>query len=452
MSAAHPVPPRPAPPRPVPRTTRRAFRTVAASALLALAAAPVCRADALPFDTALRLAEERSRQLPAQDASATAARQMAVAAGQRPDPVLKAGIVNLPVDGPDRFSLTRDFMTMRSVGVMQELTGARKLQARSDRFEREAEVAEAGRRLALAALQRDTAAAWLDRHFEEQLRAMLLAQRDEARLQVEAADAAYRGGRGAQPDVFQARSAVAQIEDAVAQADRRVASARIRLARWVGAPGADALGAAPALGTVGLRDEQIERVLARHPSIEVMARQEAAAEAMVEVERANRRPDVSVELMFSQRGPAYSNMVSVNVSVPLPWNRAQRQDREVAASVATVERLRAEREEAMRERTAELRSMLEEWRSHRSRLDRYDASLLPLAGERTRAALAAYRGGTSPLAAVLESRRAEIETRTERLRLEMDAARLWAQLEFVIPQARTATAPVSPAAQERSRP
>ena len=76
----------------------------------------------LTLDDALRLAQERSRQLPAQDASATAARHMAVAAGQRPDPVLKAGITNLPVNGQDRFSLTNDFMTMRSVGVMQEFT------------------------------------------------------------------------------------------------------------------------------------------------------------------------------------------------------------------------------------------------------------------------------------------------------------------------------------------
>ena len=46
----------------------------------------------LTVDDALRLAQERSRQLPAQDAAAAAARDMAVAAGQRPDPVLKTGL------------------------------------------------------------------------------------------------------------------------------------------------------------------------------------------------------------------------------------------------------------------------------------------------------------------------------------------------------------------------
>src|SRR5690349_4386152 len=65
-------------------------------------------ASGLTLAEALRLAQERSQQLPAQAAAATASRQMAVAAGQRPDPTLKAGINNVPVDGPDRLSLTRD--------------------------------------------------------------------------------------------------------------------------------------------------------------------------------------------------------------------------------------------------------------------------------------------------------------------------------------------------------
>ena len=72
----------------------------------------------LTLDEALRLAQDRSRQLPAQDSAAAAAREMALAAGQLPDPVLKAGINNLPVNGPDARILTSDLMTMRPVGVM----------------------------------------------------------------------------------------------------------------------------------------------------------------------------------------------------------------------------------------------------------------------------------------------------------------------------------------------
>ncbi len=399
---------------------------------LVLGAVPTPAAG-LTLEEALRLAQERSRQLPAQDAAAMASRQMAVAAGQRPDPTLKAGINNLPIDGPDRFSVTRDFMTMRSVGVMQELTRGSKLEARAARFEREAEVSGAQRELALANLQRDTAIAWLDRYYQERMREVLITQRDEARLQIEAADAAYRGGKGSQADVFAARSTVAQIEDRIAQAVRQVATAKTMLARWIGTQASDPLDSPPMLDNVRLRPEDLETQLAHHPEIAVLLKQEERAQAEAEVARSDKKADVSVELMYSQRGPAYSNMVSLNLSIPLQWDQKNRQDRELAAKLAMVEQMRAEREEQTRMHVAEALSQLEEWRSDRERLVRYDASLLPLASERTRAGVAAYRGGGGPLAAVLEARRVEIDTRMDRLRLQMEVARLWAQLNYLVP-------------------
>ncbi|CAN5134972.1 TolC family protein [soil metagenome] len=409
-----------------------ALGRVALTVLLGCGAIQV-RAAPLTLDEALRLAQERSRQLPAQQASAAAAREMAIAAGQRPDPILKAGINNLPVDGVDRFSLSRDFMTMRSIGVMQEFTREGKLKARAARFQREAELAEAGGGLVLAKLQRETAVAWLERHYQERILDVLVSQRDEARLQIDAAEAAFRGGKGSQADVFAARSGVAQIEDRLAQTRRQIATAITQLARWVGTQAADALAAPPLFDVVRLRAEDLDSHLVHHPQIEILARQQAMAQAEVDVAQASKKPDVSVELMFNQRGSAYSNMVSVNLSVPLQWDPTNRQDREVAAKLALVDQLRAEREEATRAHVAEALAMLQEWHSDRERLTRYDDSLLPLASERTRASMAAYRGGSGPLTAVLDARRGEIDTRLERLRLEMEAARLWAQLNYLVP-------------------
>jgi len=402
-------------------------------AVAALIATAAHAAEPLSLAQALHLAQQRSGQLAARDAETAAARDMAVAAGRRPDPVLKAGVNNLPLDGPDRFSLTRDFMTMRSVGVMQELTRSDKLAARSARFEREGAASQAGRALALATLQRDTALAWLDRHFQERMREVLVRQRDESRLQIEAADAGYRGGRGSQADVFAARSSVTLIEDRIAETERQVATATTRLARWVGAPASAPLGPLGPLDSVPLRAEDFDKRLEHHPQIALMARQEEVAQAEAEIARADRNPDWTVEVMVSQRGPAYSNMASLNVSVPLPWNRKDRQDRELSAKLAMVQRVRAEREEATRAHVAEARALLQEWQSNRARLSRYDAALIPLAHERTQAAVAAYRGGAGPLGAVLESRRNEIDLRMDRLRLEMETARLWAQLNYLIP-------------------
>ena len=389
--------------------------------------------QALTLEQALRVAQDRSRQLVAQDSAASASREMAIAAGQLPDPTLKAGINNLPINGPDRFSLTRDFMTMRSIGVAQEITRSDKRKARSARFDREAETAEAARAVALADLRRDTAKAWLDRHYQERMLDVLRTQRAEASLQIEAADSSYRGGRGSQADAFAARSAVALIDDRIRQTERQVVTAKTRLARWVGADANQALGTPPSVATVHLDTTTLETQLAHHPQIALMVKQEALARADADIAQSNKRADWSVELMYSQRGPAYSNMVSVNVSIPLQLDQKNRQDRDVAAKLAVVEQMRAQREEATREHVAETLGWLQEWQSDRDRLAHYDSELIVLAGQRTRAAMAAYRGGSGALSAVLDARRMEIDTRMDRLRLEMEAAALWAQLEYLIP-------------------
>lgn len=409
----------------------------AASVLLALAAHAQ---QALTLDQALRIAQDRSRQLVAQDAAAAASRDMAVAAGQRPDPTLKAGVNNLPIDTQDRFSLTRDFMTMRSVGLTQEITRSDKLKARSARFEREAEIAEAAKSLALSTLRRDTALAWLDRHFQERMLDLLRTQRIEARLQIDAAETSYRGGRGAQADVFAARSAVALIDDRIRLNERQLAIAKTRLERWLGNQAQRPLASPPALDLARLDPIAIESQLAHHPELAVMARQEEMALADAEIARSNKHSDWSVELMLSQRGSAYSNMVSFNISIPLQVDPKQRQDRELAAKLALAEQLRAQREEVTREHLAETRSWLQEWQSNRERLSHYDKTLIPLAAQRTEAAMAAYRGGSGSLGSVLEARRGEIDNQMDRLRLEMETAVRWAQLEFLVPSAHDGNA------------
>jgi outer membrane protein TolC len=418
----------------------RCLRKIIFAALglaLACIAARAQTPGALEFAEALHLAEARSRALPAQEASATAAREMAVAAGRSPDAVLKFGINNLPIDGPDRFSVSHDFMTMRSVALSQEFTRADKRAARATRFEREADVALAGRAMVLANLQRDTALAWFERHYRERLRELLRAQRGEATLQIEAADTAYRTSRGSQADVFAARSAAAQIDDRAAQSERELATATTQLARWVGDAARAPLGPPPRTDTVALDATALDDELAHHPRIAMLGKQEDAARADADIARAEQRADWSAEVMVSQRGSAYSNMVSINLSIPLQWDTARRQDRELAAKLAATEQLHAQRDEALREHVAEVATMLQEWRSDRERLQRYDAALLPLAAERTLAALVAYRVGSGALGAVLEARRAEIDTRIERLKLELEAARLWVQLTYLGPTRST---------------
>jgi outer membrane protein TolC len=333
-------------------------------------------------------------------------------------------------------------MTMRNVGVMQEITRADKREARAERFEREAEKSAAEKSVTIATIRRDTAISWLDRYYAEAMTMVVSEQRRAAVAEIEAAEGAYRAGRGSLSDLLSSRAALVALDDRASELGRKARAAKIALARWLG-DGAEApLAGRPPIDAIRLDPIMLDGDLSHHPEVAVLARKEDVAAAEVRVAQANKKADWSVELMYSQRGPAYSNMISVALSVPLQWDRTNRQDRDLASKLALLDQARAEREDMLRAHVAELRAMIAEWENNRERSARYERELLPLASERTEATMGAYRGAKASITDVLLARRNEIDVRLQALQLEMDTARLWAQLNFLEPEGDAAT-PVS---------
>lgn len=390
-------------------------------------------AEAMTLAEAQRRALEIAPQVAGQSAAIRASREMAIAAGRRPDPELKLGVDNLPINGPDRFSLGNDFMTMRRIGVMQEFTSKGKLSSRTARYEREAEKSEAEMQAAIATVQRETAIAWLESYYADAMANAIADQRRESQREVEAAEAYYRAGRGSQADVFASRGAVVALEDRASEAQKRIATARAALARWVGPAANETLAGTPSFDQIPEELTHEHIALEHHPEVQVAAKAEQIAESEVQLAQANRHPDWSWELAYSRRGSPFSDMVSIGVSVPLPWDRANKQDREVAAKRALGEQAAAQREDVLRMHTAEVKTMVVEWQNSRQRRGRIATELVPLAEQRTQAALGAYRGGKGTLTDVLLARRGELEARLQILQLELDTARVWAKLNFLLP-------------------
>ena len=415
-------------------------RAVLALAGLLVLVTPAAADEPLSLSAAVSAALAHSRSLDASTAAAQGAREMAVAAAQRPDPVLRLSLDNLPVDGPERFSTTRDFMTMRSIALMQTLPNADKRRARGERFEREADAALSERAQRVALLQTEVAQAWLERRMQEQRWLLLQAQITEARVLVQTLEAALRGGRGSTADALSAREALAQLEQGLIGAQAERANARLTLARFTGGPPDQPLADPPPMRqtTAAAGESDPSRNL---PDLAALQAREAVARAEAEVARQELQPDWSAEVMFSQRGSAFSNMVSIGVSVPLQWDRPQRQQRELAARLARVNELEAEREEQTRERLLQVQRWQLDWQAGLARLAHLDAQRQPLALKRVDAALASYRGGREGLGPVLQARRDALNLALERLALERDTAGLWAQLEYLIPDGATGVKP-----------
>jgi outer membrane protein TolC len=406
---------------------------ILAAALAASSLAAIAQSAPLTLAEAQRRAVERSRQLTAQDFAIAASREMAVAAGQLPDPVLKLELQNVPIEGSDRFSLSRDFMTMRSVGVMQEWTRAEKRGLKRERLEGEARKTEAEKDASIAAIQKNVALAWLDAYYAQAMVDVVREQASAAQLEITAADGAYRAGRGSQADVLAAHGARSSLEDRVSDFARKLRNARTMLARWVGDAADAPLGARPPISEMHLAQHSLEHQVAQHPDLEILRRQEEIARTDARLAQANTKPDWSFEVMYSNRASQFGDMATVSVSVPLQLFQKDRQGREVAAKLAVVEQARAEREEMERNHTSEIRAMVEEWRTGLERIGRYERELVPLSRERTQAVLSAYSGGKASSGDLLAARRNEIEVRMQALQVEWETARLWAQLEFLIP-------------------
>ena len=384
-------------------------------------------------DDAVRIAVTRSQRVTANNALIEAARDRSVAAGKRPDPVFTTGLQAVPLDTNDRFKLHNDSFTMTAFGVKQELTSRDKLDARVARYAREADSGEAARTLSIVEIARDTRLAWLTRSYLESATTLLDDAYREVSHHLDAVDAAYRGGRGTQSETIAIRTELERIGDRQRENTRDLAVAQARLERWVGDVAEHPLSTRAALVDRVAPDERRNALLTTvdaHPALRRLTAQEAAARAEADMARTERSADWSVELAVGLRRPTYSNLGTINFSIPITWNRADRQDREVAARQSEADAVAAEREEARRIAVGDLRAAIDAWRLDRERLGRYDTAFIPLAVQRNDAALAAWRGGAGTLAMVLDAHHAEIETRLDRLKLERLLAETSVQLDY----------------------
>jgi len=338
----------------------------------------------------------------------------------------------VPTEGPDAWSLTRDFMTMTRIGLMQEFPRGEKREFKSQRVLRDAERASAAIEVSTLAVQREAATAWLARRYAGETERAIADQIAEAELAVTAATGAYRAGKAPQTDVIAAQTAVLDLRNRATEAAMQAKRARIALARYIGADADRPLGDAPDIARLPFDPARLADIEAQ-PEIRLARAQESVAAAEVDVARASKLPDWSAEVSYAVRGPTYSNMISLMVSIDLPWSPGTRQDREHAARLKERDAAREMREDTLRMRQADVESMRAEWDAARAQAARIRDDMLPLAAQRRDAVLAAYRGGTGTLVAVLEARRAELDARLALLQQEQAAAKAWAWLNFVLP-------------------
>jgi outer membrane protein TolC len=413
--------------------SRKLFRFAAFTALALASTFAQAQASGLSLEQALQMATQRSASRQAVEASVQASREMAAKSDQLPDPMLKFGVDNLPVNGFDKFSLTRDFMTMRRVGIEQQWVSFDKRAARAERGQRAVETEEASYLINVAKVREETATAWINMLYAQRTVELLKALENEATQDATTGQAALRGGKTGASDALQAQLTLSQAQDRTRKGEQALKSARTALARWIATPVESVSSALPAL-TSHVPDLSLEDLEKFHPMLFSARRAITLADAETSVATKERNPDWRFEAGYAQRGSQYSNMVSVGVSIPLPLNRAQRQDRDIAEKSALGTKARMQYEDALRALQAEIQDQSLTLASLKERAVQLKSQLLPTASQQVEVATAAYRSGTGKLAAVFNARRMALDAQMQVLDVEKEAATLWAKLEYhVIP-------------------
>lgn len=398
--------------------------------------AALAQSHPLTLSEAVQLGVSQAPLLEAQDAGKSAAREDAVRAGRLPDPALTFGVTNFPVTAPGAFSFRSSVMTMRTVGVMQAIPSGAARRAEHALATANIDVANASRTWTEQSVRERIAEAWIDAWTAQERIRLLKALRDESELAVQVTTARLHGGAGNATDALAARAEREDLANRLDQAEARHQVAEASLQRWLPDREVADLAPPPDFALLPSSPARLVDHIDRLAPMRPWDARERTAQAELDRALASRHPNWNVSFTYGRRAPGLSDQVTLQVGVSLPLFTTNRQDRAVSARQEDRDAVAFAHEDARRAQREAVNRAVASWQGWQRQIARDEQTLLPLARDRARAALGAYRGGAS-LQAWLDARRDEIRLRLDYVDALAAHARTWASLAYLLPASET---------------
>ncbi|WP_313478144.1 TolC family protein [Atlantibacter hermannii] len=401
--------------------------------LLVLTSA-TAQAAALSLEQTLDLAQRYSAELSASRNQVRAFGAMADSARQLPDPELKFGIENLPVQGSNARRFTREGMTMQRVGVMQTFVSADKRERKADTLLAQSASASAQEQVIRAQLQRDTAQAWLDLALSEKAAQAARQLLNETGRQIPVQRSGVASGSAAASSTLALQSALSAMRDNLTLAERDVSLAQTRLYQLTGETFDGVAGALPRYQRLPAEPQTLEQGVSAHPEVVLAAREADVAKARSAQSAVASKPDVGVEVYYARRAEAYGDLAGVMFTVGMPIFQSHRQDKDYAADVSRAMEANDRLSQATRDRVALVRSLVAEYQAAQTLWRRKQQEIVPLSQQRLLVVTAEYRSGQATLDAVLDARRSLLDAQLSAINAEKEMAQRWAAVRYLTVQ------------------
>lgn len=385
------------------------------------------------------------------------------------DPMLVAGIENLPLGnenaasagghGSTVSSIPGDPMTMKMIGVSQTVPFPGKLSLRRRAAEREVDAAKASADASRLAIARDVRTAFFELAYID--RALAIVERNRSVLAdvIQVTEAHYASGTGGQQDVLKARVEAARLGETASALleERRATSAELNATldrddtasipsvaipeRIVQAAiPADANRIRFAAQTLGARTigspipplaELQDLAVRQNPTLRENEANIAAQAARTELARKGSRPDFDVSVQYGQRNQR-PDMITAEVSIPLSIHKHARQDQELVEARGELAAMESDRRAKINSVRAQVARLVSELERGRTQLAIYAKAILPQGGAAATAALASYQSGKTDLLTVLDNQNTVFTYETEYYRSLSDFAKNLAELEQLV--------------------
>ena len=414
------------------RTSGRLPRTAAlfaAAVVAAFAATPACaqnlsaRAAAVAsvevvpagdlaatpaLDSLVTEALRNNPELRAAAKETEAANQRVRPAGALEDPMLEAGLLNAPIQP---FSLNREDMTMKMLGLSQKLPFPGKRALREQVAAKDAETVNYGLRETTNRIVREVKLAYFDLALTDETVRLLQNNRLILEQFLRIAEGRYAVGQAVQADVLKAQTQLGRMSEELLRMERERPVTEAELVRLLGRRG-NALPIAvelPRLREAAFDLEALrETALRERPQLLGLQSVIDRSAKTLELARKEAQPDFDLRFSYGQRerdvaGMPRQDLVSLTVAMNLPVWRQDKIEPRIAEAQAlrgqALEMLQAQQNEVL----ARLRQQMAVTEQSRKSVRLYETGILPQARLAVEATLAAYRVSRVDLLSLLDS-------------------------------------------------